>query len=86
MELIGCPETSATIYLPMYAVNIPEEQIPHLHRGGTLKSLTKPILTEVTLNIATDGSVTVTPLYVVDWFKVCVMLLEQSTREEGVER
>jgi hypothetical protein len=70
----------------MYAVNIPEERRPHLHRGGALKSLTKPILTEVTLNIATDGSVTVTSLYAVDWSKVCVTHLEQSTREEGVER
>jgi hypothetical protein len=48
-----------------------------------LKSLTEPNLTEVTLNIATDGSATVTPLYVADWSKVCVTHLEQSTRQKG---
>jgi hypothetical protein len=34
---IGCPGTSVSNYLPTLH-NIPEEQISHLHSGGSLKS------------------------------------------------
>jgi len=84
MGLIGCTKTSVTNYLPCTLCNIPEEQRPRLLHGRILKSLTEPILTEVTLIIATDGSVTVTHLYVVDCSKVCVTHLGQSTRQEGL--
>jgi excinuclease UvrABC ATPase subunit len=84
MELKVCPETSITNYLSMYSVSHPKKRRPHLHHGGTLKSLTKPNLTEVTLNIATDVLVMVTPLYVEDWSKVCFTHLEQSTRQEAL--
>jgi hypothetical protein len=84
MELKVCPETSVNNYLPIYAVSIPEERRPHLHHGGTLKSLTKPTLTEVTLNTRTEGSVTVTPLYVTDRSSACVTHSEQSSGQEGL--
>ena len=41
-------------------------------------------MTEVTLNIATDVLVTVTPLYAEDWSKVCFTHLEQSIRQEAL--
>jgi hypothetical protein len=42
------------------------------------------MLTAVTLNIATEFSITVTQLHVVDWCKVCGPQLEQSTGQERV--